>query len=310
MKKCDYATSLILICLTWGLIAASPASAQPIFYEPGLTAAVFAQDPLLDLVKGLESSSGGLYSSTSMGKICFVSWEGDVVEVADLRPSSQTLGGIAMSPEDTIMVCDSSYQQPGVSLYEVTPAGTVSLLRNDLSSPSDIHFDENGDLLVVERFGIAGVSRVARDGSWREVVLRAADIGIQDHPTSLELDQEGNLYVAYRVTGSIYRMSPEGTTSLFATVPSSNIAIDLCFDPFGDLLASNSQTGEIFNITPEGDVSLFASGLQRPRHMAFDASGTLYFADGEAGVIYQVVPEPATMSLLALGGVAMLKRRK
>ena len=97
--------------------------------------------------------------------------------------------------------------------------------------------DPNGDLLVVERFGIRGISRVARDGSWRQVVLRAADLGIDDVPTGLDIDEGGDLYVAYRNTGSIYRMPSGGTPSLFATIPSSDVTISLCFDPFGDLLA-------------------------------------------------------------------------
>ena len=67
----------------------------------------------------------------------------------------------------------------------------------------------------------------------------------------------------------------------------------LAFNSAGDLFEADEGEGLIYKFTPDGAQSTFASGLGYP-----------------VGLAFQPVPEPATVSLVALGlGVLFMARR-
>ena len=70
--------------------------------------------------------------------------------------------------------------------------------------------------------------------------------------------------------------------------------------------------GRIYRVTPDGTRTIFAQGfnVDDMSDLALGPDGGMYVADRNTGVIYEIIPEPATLSLLALGGLAMLKRRR
>ncbi len=220
--------------------------------------------------------------------------------------------GIAVDGQGKILVGDASLVSSN-NLYEVGPSGQVSVVYPSTYSPTDIHLDQAGNALVVERIGIKGVSRIARDGSWRTEVVRADDYGWIGHPTGIELDSQGNIYVAYRDNGTIYKIPPTGSPTLFAGIGDSDSVITLRLSPDEQFMyAANDQLGIIYRIPMESNptATVFASGINRPHYMTFDNSGTLYFTAMGDDAIYKVVPEPATLTLLVLGGLTMLRRQR
>jgi hypothetical protein len=96
------------------------------------------------------------------------------------------------------------------------------------------------------------------------------------YPAGLAFDVSRNLYATDPNEGQIDKISPSGTVSLFATVPS--FPYGLAFDTSGNLYVAGLFTDEINKITPGGDVSLFATlpTESGPNGLAFDASGNLY----------------------------------
>ncbi len=69
----------------------------------------------------------------------------------------------------------------------------------------------------------------------------------------------------------------------------------------------------IYTVSPDWQVSTFATGFSGLAGIEFAPDGSaLYVAQSGGGTIYRIaeVPEPATISLLALGGVALLRRKK
>src|ERR1041385_1576113 len=100
----------------------------------------------------------------------------------------------------------------------------------------------------------------------------------------------GDLYVTAGGSTVIYKFTPEGTKTIFASdlVQPTGIV----FDRTGNLFVADSAIGEILKFTPTGAKSTFASGLNIPFALAFDGAGNLYVADsfGDLGTIYKFTP--------------------
>jgi len=132
----------------------------------------------------------------------------------------------------------------------------------------------------------------------------------------------GQMWVSSCNTGQILPVSPAGVagaplTTLAAGV--EGIAFGLGDQWFGSsMYVGNVSTGEIYRVDPNGTKFLLADLDTGAAYLQFVPAGnpyainnlpTMYVDDGGSGVWAIYVPEPATISLLALGGMAMLRRR-
>ncbi len=104
------------------------------------------------------------------------------------------------------------------------------------------------------------------------------------NPSGLAFSRDGDLYVSSRAEGTVYRIDPQGTSSLFAE--GLGIATGLAFDEAGDLYVGD-RSGTIFKIrmTAEGRTrsqtqETFVFATLEPSiaayHLAFDSKGVLY----------------------------------
>lgn len=99
----------------------------------------------------------------------------------------------------------------------------------------------------------------------------------------IAVDDEGNIYSADFGGTNLFKITPDGTTRIFAggfLTPSGN-----GFDAQGNLYQSNYQDpnnqgapDNIDRIAPDGTKTVFASGLNGPVGITVDASGILYVA--------------------------------
>ncbi|MBV9008903.1 MAG: hypothetical protein JO354_07025 [Verrucomicrobia bacterium] len=101
------------------------------------------------------------------------------------------------------------------------------------------------------------------------------------------LGAPGDLYQADYASGTVYRYTPAGAKSAFASGLGSPAG--LAFDPAGNLFVANNG-GSIIKITPAGTQSIFAAGLNSPYGLAFDVNGNLYEADEGSGTIFKFTP--------------------
>jgi sugar lactone lactonase YvrE len=106
--------------------------------------------------------------------------------------------------------------------------------------------------------------------------------------TLSSLGAPGDLYQADFGSGSVFRYSPTGAKTTFATGLGSPAG--LAFDPKGNLFVANNSGGSIVMITPAGAKTTFAVGLNKPFGLAFDANGNLYEADEGGGVAFKFSP--------------------
>ena len=120
-------------------------------------------------------------------------------------------------------------------------------------------------------------------------------------PTLAATARADTIYVADSGNNVIYRYSPDGSRSVFASTGLSRPQ-GLVFDTAGNLFVANYGNNTIARFTPGGAVSTFAStGLSGPAGLAFDSSGNLYAANQINSTIMRFTPE-GVGSLFASGG--------
>jgi outer membrane protein assembly factor BamB len=86
----------------------------------------------------------------------------------------------------------------------------------------------------------------------------------------LTIDKNGNVYVGTSKGGTIYKVTPTGQSTLFATFPAGATANGSDFDSKGNLYVANEAQNIVHKITPEGVVSNFATNLDGPAGIYVD----------------------------------------
>jgi hypothetical protein len=78
-------------------------------------------------------------------------------------------------------------------------------------------------------------------------------------------------------------------------------------DPFGDgLIVGLIDERAVARVSLDGTYDIIATGLD-PRAFAFDSLGRIYVSDQVSDVVW-IIPEPSTLLLLAIGGLALIKK--
>jgi sugar lactone lactonase YvrE len=117
-------------------------------------------------------------------------------------------------------------------------------------------------------------------------VAFAASLGWQEARAAA-----GDLYVGGDGDNVVYKFTPNGTRSTFAT---GVFADWVALDAQKNLFVSDTHNKLIAKITPDGTVTVFATGQNGedfvPGGLAFDAAGNLYAANTSNGFIYQYTP--------------------
>lgn len=115
------------------------------------------------------------------------------------------------------------------------------------------------------------------------------------------VDPQGNIYVAdigavpNRGGSTVFKISPEGQVSVFASGsqlinPSGNT-----FDAEGNLYQSNLSGGNVLKITPEGTISVYANQMiTSPVGLIMDQEKNLFVANCGSNTIALVKPDGST----------------
>jgi DNA-binding beta-propeller fold protein YncE len=171
----------------------------------------------------------------------------------------------------------------------------------ELSQPTDVTFDAAGNLYVVNPGN--GNVLISLGGTQPLAEFFATQTGGLVNPSALTFGPNGELYVLDSTTGSgpaIRRYTAAGAAdgtviSYASTFFQPN---DIAFGPDGKLYVSgldlSSNAGQVLRYLPNGtaDGALISSGPSYPTFMTFS------------------VPEPATLVLMTIAGVALLFRRR
>ena len=105
-------------------------------------------------------------------------------------------------------------------------------------------------------------------------------------------DSKGNVYAGTGNAGKIYRITPEGESSLFYDSPEVSI-LTLAIDSNDNIYAGTAPDGLIYKLTDSSTppTTILSSEERYVWALAFDDAGNLYAATGTSGKIYKVTPD-------------------
>ena len=109
-------------------------------------------------------------------------------------------------------------------------------------------------------------------------------------PTGLAFDNKGNLYVAQSGSGTIWRFPLDFGVGR-VFFAGLNTPSGLAFDGDGNLFVADTFSNSIFKLTQAGDKTTFAAGLNGPSGLAFDRTGSLFVADSDSNTIFKFAPD-------------------
>src|ERR1017187_4901271 len=175
-------------------------------------------------------------------------------------------------------------------IVQFTSGGAESVFATGLKAPAGLAFDSHGNLYEADSnypFENGSINEFAPGGSMTTFASGLGDT------IGLAFDGSGDLFVGDDSAEEIYKITPGGVLSVFA----SNVyPSGLAFDSAGDLFVADtgyevgSHVGRIYEFTPGGVQSTFASGMGYLNGEAFDSAGNLYVVDSTYRDIYAFTP--------------------
>ena len=195
---------------------------------------------------------------------------------------------------------------PGyVATVQANGTTTTLFTSSTFGNLNDGIFDKNGRLLFYDDSPPAIYQST---GGMPSLLFnpsgRAGDIAISP---------SNDIYLAFN-DGSIAAYDPNGVlkNSHFGATTSQTT---LAFGPGGPLWGTDLyaiSAGNLVRFDASGNGTIVGTGFDSGIYvdMAFGPDNGLYISIGDQGKIIEVIPEPASLSLLILGGLTVLRRRK
>lgn len=185
----------------------------------------------------------------------------------------------------------SREERMSIRVPEEAESGALRVLRNGAQSNSvnvkvarlvgdEVHMVASP--VMDEEGRVYGTFSGARGQETPVSVLRTGNDGELEpfvrgimNATAMALDPGGFLYVSSRHEGTVYRVSPNGATSVYAE--GMGVATGITFDGEQNLYVGD-RSGTIFKIAPDRQIFVYATlePSVAAYHLAFGQEGTLY----------------------------------
>ncbi len=161
---------------------------------------------------------------------------------------------------------------PAGSIYAATaPDGKVYKIEHKASEKNQVPKNESKSPDGTAK----DVVKPTLDPSWSSSVYFAPGT---KYIWDLELDKNGNLFVATGDRGEIYKVTPKGDHSLFFKSDETHIRV-LAWDSQENLIAGTDGSGLVYRISPAGEgFVLYSAPKKEITALALDQQGNIYAA--------------------------------
>ncbi len=242
--------------------------------------------------------------------------------------------GIAVGPDGTVYISDRF----GHRIRKLSPDGIVTTIAGNgttgstdgvgeaasFNEPWGLCIGNDGNIYVADTRNNL-IRMITPDGTV-STIAGSGNYGTSDgfstsatfgNPTGIEMDDNGNIYVADHLTHIIRRIDPNGFVSTIAGLPYTPGALDgignnamfyrpygLTIDNQGNILVADEWNHLIRRVTPEGEVTTIAgtgvighengpgqtATFNYPWDLTVDSLGVIFVGDGYNQVIRRIVP--------------------
>lgn len=214
--------------------------------------------------------------------------------------------GLTFGPDGDLYVGD--WYQHRINRYEAgtfaPKASYVAVTGDGLGSPNGMTFAPNGNLLVISG-GYNKVLQFDTSGNGVDLLGTFADLPGAQQAYDLTFGPNGNLFVTSGYTGGVMEFDGNSGAyiSHFVANGDGGTALGLRFDNHDRLLLSIDSVNYGSRVVAYDGIS------GAPLGDFYPPGGGGAGEYGIPGYLSIKVPEPATISLLLIGGIALIRRR-
>ncbi len=224
---------------------------------------------------------------------------------------------VAFAPSSEILVLTPRGETLGSIPVSAGPGGITDLVGEAFDSHGNLYVADFADALVAGSCGCNGrVLRIAPDG---DIATVASGFGF---PNGLAFNAAGTLYITDSFAGTVSRLSPDGTLSVFVNsdllrAPAGSNppvgANGILFTRDGrSMLVANTQAGTIVQIPiardgSAGTPSVLASNLIGADGIAIDVMGNVYVAVNFQNKIAMLAPDGTLLATFQGTGANALR---
>ena len=187
-----------------------------------------------------------LYASNyNTGEVYTINLDGSFAKV--LEANNRGPAGIRIDSSGTLYI--ALYNQGAI--ITIDDQGNEGVFAANIREPIALDWDSNNNLYVSHYAGNTSVSRLTPDGTTEAF----ASISELSDISSLCLDSNDNVYVTSYYSNAIYKVTPSGDVSLFATSDLPGYTF-LQYDPAnGQLYATVTNTDALVSFDMEGNMT-------------------------------------------------------
>ncbi|MEM8526619.1 MAG: hypothetical protein AAGG68_18390 [Bacteroidota bacterium] len=163
-------------------------------------------------------------------------------------------GNLYMADFNVVFRVGATYVQSEFPIHKIAKNKTVSTFSEPYKLLAGNAFDRQNHLYQSELNGNR-IIKTSLDGSASTLEIEGLEL---ERPDGIYVDDEGVIFVASELEGTIIKILPDGNASIFAKVGDAPRGITA--DEQGNLYIShNHESGKISRITPEGAISTLAN---------------------------------------------------
>ncbi len=188
--------------------------------------------------------------------------------------NSNNVTKIVQAPTTTTTIA------PTTTTTTTVAPGTLGLLGDAGDGPKSIVLNAASDVFIAAqnssrtfKFTTAGL-----DNSY----------GISTNPEDLAIDQSGNVYAVTTINNNIIKILPNGTSSIFATLPSQGYQITI--DSLGNIYTLHPNQNIIYKTEPNGTVTNFGSITSSSYSLVTDSQNNIYVTNLMDKTIFKFTP--------------------